>query len=299
MQRHDGYELGGKTVEPAESMPSSSQWGKKGLPFARKKKRNASSNNFSASVHACDAAKSRIFAWSRPLRRKICPMTNRENSPFWARSCPTLVCLTSCAILFPRRTLRCPAWSDIRCDGVDPCRRRCRLSSDGSFVAERSQAARTSRWTNGDRPDRDGHSSARPCGRACTPDRNEGQAPCVHSGRGTRQWNAAATLKTKRNGSTKTTRGLRKHADALRPSECNITSQVDGRVLPKAQSIGQRARRRGGVFDRAARTRSAHGRMARRHITLVSGETSAGKSAFAIGQSQDRCKLASNRGGRT
>lgn len=53
VQRHDGYELGGKTVEPAESMPSSSQWGKKGFTFRTQEEAERKFQQLStATVHA-------------------------------------------------------------------------------------------------------------------------------------------------------------------------------------------------------------------------------------------------------
>jgi hypothetical protein len=53
VQRHDGYELGGKPVEPAESMPSSSQWGKKGFTFRTQEAAERKFQQLSAaSVHA-------------------------------------------------------------------------------------------------------------------------------------------------------------------------------------------------------------------------------------------------------
>ena len=77
-------------------------------------------------------------------------------------------------------------------------------------------------------------------------DRNEGQAPCVHSWtREAKAMECRGNIENEAEMADEATRGLRKHADAF-DHRMQYHSQVDGRVLPKAQSIGQRARRRGG-----------------------------------------------------
>ena len=53
VQRHDGYEKGDVKIEAAETMPSTSQWGKKGFTFRTQEAAERKFQQLSAaSVHA-------------------------------------------------------------------------------------------------------------------------------------------------------------------------------------------------------------------------------------------------------
>ena len=223
-------------------------------------------------------------------------MTNRESRPL-ARSCPDAsACLTSCAISVPVGLLRCPARLDIRCNGVDPCGRRRGLSrtvlswlKDRKLLEQAGGPMAIGRIATdipvlGHAVDHARKIAMKAKRRAFIPDAEAKAMECRGNIENEAEWLDEAT------------RGLRKHADA---SDHRMQSrpQVDG-CSPKAQSIGQRARRRGGYSTGSKNSIGSRPDGTEGHITLVSGETSAGKSAFTV-SGQDRCKLASNRGGRT